>query len=65
MSTSSALPPSAPHAPPMQPPLQGSFWEYHHALFADGHHRTEANLSEEALIALAGDVGLDTEKFAG
>ena len=44
--------------------LQGSFWEYHHALFADGHHRTEANLSEEALIALAGDVGLDPEKFA-
>ncbi len=43
--------------------LQGSFWEYHHALFAGGHHRTEANLSEEALIALAGDVGLDTEKF--
>lgn len=43
--------------------LQGSFWEYHHALFAGGHHRTEANLSEEALIALARDVGLDTEKF--
>ncbi len=44
--------------------LQGSFWEYHHALFADGKHRTEANLSEEALIALAGEIGLDTEKFA-
>lgn len=44
--------------------LQGAFWEYHDALFADGHHRSEADLSDEALSALAADLGLDTEQFA-
>lgn len=44
--------------------LQGSFWEYHDELFADGQHRTEANLSDEALIALAGGLELDVERFA-
>lgn len=44
--------------------LQGSFWEYHDALFADGQHRPEAELSDEALVALAADLGLDTEQFA-
>jgi protein-disulfide isomerase len=44
--------------------LQGSFWEYHDALFADGHHRPEPELSDEALVALAADLGLDTERFA-
>lgn len=44
--------------------LQGSFMEYNEALFADGRTRTEAELSEEKLIALATDIGLDAEKFA-
>lgn len=44
--------------------LQGAFWEYHDALFAEGRHRTESELSEDALIALAGDLGLDTDQFA-
>lgn len=44
--------------------LQGSFWEYHDALFADGEHRSEKELSEESLIALAGELDLDTDQFA-
>lgn len=44
--------------------LQGSFMEYNEALFADGRTRTEANLSEEKLVTLANDIGLDAEKFA-
>lgn len=43
--------------------LQGAFWEYHDALFADGETRSEGELSEESLIALAGELGLDTEQF--
>lgn len=44
--------------------LQGAFWEYHDELFVDGETRSEGDLSEEALIGLAGDLGLDTEQFA-
>lgn len=44
--------------------LQGAFWEYHDALFAEGEKRSEADLSDDALIALAGDLGLDPERFA-
>ncbi|WP_460802723.1 DsbA family protein [Microbacterium sp. GXF6406] len=43
--------------------LQGALWEYHDALFEDGERRSESELSEEALIALAGELGLDTEQF--
>ena len=43
--------------------LQGAFWEYHDALFAEGEKRSEADLSDDALIALAGDLGLDPERF--
>lgn len=43
--------------------LQGSFWEYHDELFADGERRSEGELSYDALIALAGELGLDTEQF--
>jgi len=43
--------------------LQGQFWEYHDALFPDGEIRDEADLSEEALISLAGELGLDVEQF--
>ncbi|WP_027004387.1 DsbA family protein [Corynebacterium halotolerans] len=45
--------------------LQGedAYLEYHHALFNNGENRSEEQLSDEALIALAGDLGLDTEAF--
>ncbi|HLR94172.1 MAG TPA: thioredoxin domain-containing protein [Jiangellaceae bacterium] len=43
--------------------LQGSFWEYHDALFENGEKRSEAELDGEALVALAGELGLDTEQF--
>jgi len=43
--------------------LQGAFWEYHEALFAGGETRSEGGLSEDALVALAGELGLDTEQF--
>ncbi|MCP2285965.1 Protein-disulfide isomerase [Promicromonospora umidemergens] len=43
--------------------LQGQFWEYHDALFAGGEKRAEAELSDEALTALAEELGLDTEQF--
>ncbi|RBM22744.1 thioredoxin domain-containing protein [Streptomyces sp. PT12] len=43
--------------------LQGAFWEYHDTLFEDGERRSEGELSEEALIALAGELGLDIEQF--
>lgn len=44
--------------------LQGKFWEYHDALFADGEPRSESGLSDGALTDLASDLGLDTEQFA-
>lgn len=42
--------------------LQDSYWEYHHALYPEGETRDD--LSEDALVALAGELGLDTEQFA-
>lgn len=44
--------------------VQGAFWEYHDALFENGERRSERELSEEALIVLAGELGLDIEQFA-
>ena len=44
--------------------LQGKFWEYHEALFKDGETRQPDELSEEGLVALAGDLGLNTEQFS-
>lgn len=43
--------------------MQGSFWEYHNALFPNGEHLSPDQLSEESLIALAGELGLDTDQF--
>ncbi len=42
---------------------QGSFWEYHNALFADGEHRSEGELSTKALTDLAKELDLDVEQF--
>jgi protein-disulfide isomerase len=41
--------------------LQGKFWEYHDAVVADGPIGTSADVP--ALIALAGDLGLDVDQF--
>lgn len=43
---------------------QGSFWEYHDALFPGGEPRSKGDLDDEALIALADELGLDAERFA-
>ena len=43
---------------------QDRFWDYHDALFADGRIRSGDELSREGLVALAGDLGLDTDRFA-
>lgn len=43
---------------------QGRFWEFHDALFDGGRTRSERDLSEAALVALAGQRGMDTERFA-
>lgn len=43
--------------------MQGKHTEYHDALFEDGEIRSERQLSEDALITLAEELGLDTEQF--
>lgn len=43
---------------------QDEFWTYHDALFADGESRSGGGLSREALVDLAGDLGLDVEEFS-
>lgn len=43
--------------------LQGAFWEYHDALFEGGQTRAERDLSDAALISLAAELGLDTDRF--
>ena len=44
--------------------MQGEHQEYHERLFADGEIRSSVQLSEQALIDLADEVGLDPEQFA-
>lgn len=43
--------------------LQDRFWEYHERLFPEGEKRTPAQLSEEALLTIASELGLDTARF--
>lgn len=43
--------------------LQGKFWEYHDLLYPNGTILKGDALSEDALVALAGELGLDTAKF--
>ncbi|MCL3862276.1 thioredoxin domain-containing protein [Actinotalea sp. K2] len=43
--------------------LQGAFWEFHDALFAGGEKRAAADLTEEALVTLAGALDLDPDVF--
>lgn len=42
---------------------QDAFWEYHDALFAGGEHRSESELSTEALTDLAEEQDLDVDQF--
>lgn len=42
---------------------QGKFWEYHERLFVGGDILSPAELSEDALMAIASDVGLDVDQF--
>ena len=42
---------------------QGKFWEYHDALFADQAPPNSGKLTEDYLVGVADDLGLDTEKF--
>lgn len=43
--------------------LQDKFWEYHAALFSEGEIRDPAELSDDALVELAAEFGMDTEQF--
>src|SRR5699024_12275105 len=42
---------------------QGEFWEYYALLFPDGDHLCPEHLTEEHLIELADELGLDTDQF--
>ncbi|XNY99985.1 DsbA family protein [Micrococcus luteus] len=43
---------------------QDAFLDYHHALFPQGKPRPPQQLTDRALVGLAGELGLDTERFA-
>lgn len=43
--------------------LQGNYWEFHDALYPDGEHLPEAELTKEALVGLAAELGLDADRF--
>ncbi len=43
---------------------QGEFWEYHDALYAEQFPPNSGKLTRRHLLDVAGEVGLDTEKFA-
>lgn len=43
---------------------QGHYWEFHDALFEGGHSPGSDELSEEGLLGLADELGLDRERFA-
>lgn len=44
--------------------LQDRFWEFHRALTAGGEKRTPDQLTEGALVDLAGELGLDVDRFS-
>ncbi|GAB2563996.1 DsbA family protein [Leucobacter ruminantium] len=44
--------------------MQDKFWEFHDALYPDGEHLQPDGLTEDALVQLAGELGLDTDRFA-
>lgn len=44
--------------------MQDKMWEFHDALFVNGTTRSGPELERDGLIAIAGELGLDTEQFA-
>ena len=42
---------------------QGKFWEFHDALFADQAPPNSGSLTEDHLVGVASDLGLDAERF--
>lgn len=44
--------------------LQGRFWEFHHALVEGGEKPGPDEISEDGLVTLAGELGLDVDRFA-
>ena len=42
---------------------QDAYIDFHNALFKDGKHRSESKLSQDALVDLAEDLGLDGQQF--
>jgi len=44
--------------------LQSKYWEFHDALYPNGEHLPEAELTKDALVGLATELGLDAEQFA-
>lgn len=44
--------------------LQDKFFEYHDGLFPEGESRSESELEEDALVALAEELNLDIDRFA-
>ena len=43
--------------------MQDKFWEFHDELFLDGEIRSESQLTEEAMLDIADELGLDAEQF--
>lgn len=44
--------------------LQGMYWEFHAALYPNGEHRSESELSDASLTAVAEELGLDPAQFS-
>ena len=44
--------------------LQDRFWDYHELLFPDGDIRSASELTDDGLVELAAELGLDQERFA-
>jgi protein-disulfide isomerase len=42
---------------------QGAFWEFHDAVYALGFPPNSGQLTDDVLVGLAGDLGLDVERF--
>ena len=42
---------------------QGAFWEFHDALYALGFPPNSGQLTDDVLVGIAGDLGLDVERF--
>lgn len=43
--------------------LQDKFWQFHDELFLDGEIRSEGQLTQDAMLEIADNLGIDTEQF--